>query len=171
MSAARAGESPSSCAIFGEPVLISFDWVAGTRRTSFLALAVALGALQACSEGPTASRSTAPVYAADLKGQSKTCEASRPSLTAGQTVDATMKLSNDGWCGVTVSQSGKPFASGLLTTRPLHGKVLIHQVGDDTRIDFTPTPGFIGVDNFTVKLLPTEPSVRIAVTVSGAAAR
>ena len=135
-------------------------------------LALSLGLLQACSEAPKpAAGPRLPVYASDLSGAAKQCEAGKPSLSAKQTAETTMKLSNDGgWCGVTASDGGKPFAAGLLTARPAHGKVLIHQVGDDTRVDFIPDFGYVGPDTFTVKLLPGEAALRVAVTVSGAAA-
>ena len=61
----------------------------------------------------------------------------------------------------------KPFEAGLLTVRPRHGTVLIHEVGDDTRIDYTPDRGFAGSDTFAVKLIPGNAAIQIAVTVTG----
>jgi hypothetical protein len=135
-------------------------------------LAASLGLLQACSEAPKpVAGPRLPVYAADLSGAAKQCEAGKPALSAKQTADTAMKLSNDGgWCGVSASDGGKPFAAGLLTARPAHGKVLIHQVGDNTRVDYVPDLGYIGPDTFTVTLLPGEPALRVAVTVTGAPA-
>jgi hypothetical protein len=78
-----------------------------------------------------------------------------------------MTVGNDGgWCAITVTQPhGEPFDAGLLTQRPLHGKVLIHKVGDATRIDYTPDPNFTGTDSFAVSLIPGDPVIRAAVTV------
>ena len=44
--------------------------------------------------------------------------------------------------------SGKPYSAGLLIAEPMHGKVLIHSVGDNTRIDYTPDVRFAGADSF-----------------------
>ncbi len=79
-----------------------------------------------------------------------------------------MKMSNDGgWCNVTLPQrAGKPFESALMTARPANGRVLVHRVGDATRVDYTPKTGFVGDDTFTIKLVPGDASVRVAVTVS-----
>jgi hypothetical protein len=78
-----------------------------------------------------------------------------------------MTVGNDGgWCGILVSYEGKPFAAGLLTGRPQHGKVFIHIVGDDTRIDYTPEIGYAGPDGFTVTLLPEYASLKVTVAVT-----
>ncbi len=60
----------------------------------------------------------------------------------------------------------KPFGAGLLMARPGHGTVVIHAVGDDTRIDYTPDRGFTGSDSFAVKLIPGDATVHVAVTVT-----
>ena len=76
---------------------------------------------------------------------------------------------NDGgWCAIPVHQDGpKPFEAGLLTARPAHGTVLIHEVGDDTQIDYTPDHGFAGSDSFAVKLVPQgDATIQVPVTVT-----
>ena len=118
-----------------------------------------------CQEKPTKPR--AVVYSEDATGAAKSCTAPAPKLTAGQENATTMTVGNDGgWCGILVSANDKPFAAGLLTMRPQHGKVFIHTVGDDTRIDYTPASGYAGPDNFTVTLLPEHTVVKVAVTVT-----
>ena len=109
-----------------------------------------------------------PVYAVDINGGAKSCTVSPVELSAGKHVVATMAVGNDGgWCGVTVAQSGrKPFSAGLVQTRAKHGQLNIHTVGDDTRVDYIPDPGFTGVDNFAVRLLPGDPVLTVNVTVS-----
>jgi len=97
-----------------------------------------------------------------------------------------MAVVNDGgWCGILVSQNAapsrsnkgawaalgatqakQPFAAGLLQTRAQHGRVYIHAVGDETRVDYTPDPGFTGNDQFAVRLIPGDPVLTVAVTVS-----
>ena len=75
-----------------------------------------------------------------MTGAAKVCTAPPVTPAAGHTVDAAIKLGNDGgWCAITVNNNGRPFDAGLLATAPEHGKVLIHTVGNDTRIDYTPT--------------------------------
>jgi hypothetical protein len=125
--------------------------------------------LQGCGQGGTgAGRSRLRMFAADFAGAAKTCEVPTVTPTSGQSVDATMTLANDGgWCGVPVHQDGpRPYDAGLLTARPAHGTVLIHGVGDFTRIDYTPDRGYSGADSFSVRLVPGNAIVRIAVTVT-----
>lgn len=139
------------------------------RLSACLALALGAVVLQGCSENKVAPASSTRIFQADFTGAAKTCVAPKPELKAGAMTDVAMKVGNDGgWCGITVAQpSGKPFDAGLLSGRPTHGKVFIHQVGDNTRIDYTPDRGFVGADTFAVKLLPGNPGVQVAVTVTG----
>jgi hypothetical protein len=111
--------------------------------------------------------STLRVYAADLAGAAKVCDVSKVSPVAGAGSEAPMKVANDGgWCAIRVHQDGpKPFEAGLLTKRPSHGDVLIHEVGDDTRIDYTPDRGFTGNDSFVVRLIPGNATVQVGVSV------
>lgn len=127
-----------------------------------LALLVSGLMLQGCAE-KTATTSGARVYMADLQGGAKQCDAPKLTPAAGQTADVAMKLGNDGgWCGLSVSPNGP----GLLISRPAHGTVNIHQVGDVTRIDYTPARGFAGSDSFAVKMVPNDATLRVAVTVT-----
>ncbi len=78
-----------------------------------------------------------------------------------------MTMGNDGgWCAINIDNGGKPFDAGLLVAEPSHGKVYIHSVGDETRIDYTPTARFTGTDAFVVKLLPGGAVLRASVTVA-----
>jgi hypothetical protein len=138
------------------------------RHLAWPAILLTGALLQAC--GPTASSgagSKLRVYAADVTGGAKACEF--PSITPAndQTTQAAIKMTNDGgWCGLPVHQSGpKPYNAGLLSARPSHGTVVIHQVGDETRIDYTPDRGFAGSDSFAVKLLPGNASIQVATVV------
>ena len=45
--------------------------------------------------------------------------------------------------------------------RPQHGKVLIHTVGNDTRIDYTPAARYAGADAFSVRLMPGDAMIRV----------
>jgi hypothetical protein len=145
------------------------DQLGAKRPLAWLALLVTGTLLQACGHnaatGPAGS--TLRVYAADLTGGAKTCTVPKIVPVNDKTTEAPMKLANDGgWCGLPVHQDGpKPFASGLLTARPAHGNVLVHEVGDDTRIDYTPDHGFTGADSFSVKLIPGDATIHVAVTV------
>jgi hypothetical protein len=123
--------------------------------------------LQGCSEKPVPRGSTLRIYAADLAGGAKLCEVPKPDLIEGKTIDASMRVGNDGgWCGLSVHQAGpKPYDAGLLVKRPAHGNVTIHSVGDDTRIDYVPDRGYAGADAFTVKFVPGVPAINVAVTV------
>ena len=134
------------------------------------ALVAGLAALAGCA-GPTAptARSAARVYAADLTGGAKLCTVPQSvNLTAGQTTEATMAVENDGgWCGILVSQSGpKPFSAGLVTERPQNGRLHVHTVGDQTRVDYIPNPAYGGPDAFAVRLMPGGAVLHVAVTVN-----
>ncbi len=143
----------------------------GLRRAPqrSLALAIALAALAGgcAQEGvPTASRNR--IYYADQQGASTVCTVGKDlTLTAGRQADTTMTLRNDGgWCGIPVSQPGpKPYDAGLLVERPKHGRVHVRKVGDVTRVDYIPDAGFGGSDSFTVRMLPGNAALRVAVTV------
>lgn len=124
--------------------------------------------LASCAPAPGPVGSQNRVYAADLSGAAKICEVPKVKPVAGGGAETTVKLANDGgWCAIPVHQdSAKPFDAGLLTRRPSHGIVLIHEVGDETRIDYTPERGFAGSDAFTVKLIPGNATINAAVTVT-----
>jgi hypothetical protein len=125
--------------------------------------------LAGCSEQQAGPHGSAlRVYAADLVGAAKACSVPKVSVAAGAGIEAPMKVANDGgWCAIPVHQDGpKPFEAGLLTARPAHGTVLIHEVGDDTRIDYTPDHGFAGSDSFAVKLIPGDATIQVPVTVT-----
>ncbi len=132
----------------------------------WLAIVATAVLLQACAEkGP--SGPPARVFAADMTGAAKVCTAPPVNPAAGKTIDAAIRLGNDGgWCAITVNNNGRPFDAGLLLAPPRHGKVLIHTVGNDTRIDYTPTARYAGGDAFSVRLIPGDTTIRVAATVT-----
>lgn len=135
----------------------------------FVGMAATL-ALQACAPRPQATHTPLPVYAIDQAGAAQSCIVSplKPALADGKESATTMTLANDGgWCAIAVHQDGPaPFTAGLLTTRPEHGKVFVHSVGDETRIDYTPESRFGGNDSFVVRLLPGDAVIQAAAMVS-----
>jgi hypothetical protein len=129
-----------------------------------LALAATALVLQACAQQAPPSRTR--MFQADLIGAAKNCSVPKVAPAAGQEATVAMKMGNDGgWCAITVDNAGKPFDAGLLVTEPAHGKIYIHSVGDDTRIDYTPDARFAGTDAFAVRLLPGGAILRANVTV------
>ncbi len=112
-------------------------------------LAAAL-ALSACA------KTTPPVLtAADPRndGIAKTCTPTNPDMTKPGPYNASIAMTNDGWCGVfAVGKDGKPFSLGLVRTRPAHGRVFIQKVENATRIEYTPENNYVGADTFTVAL-------------------
>jgi len=139
------------------------------RHAPWVALALIGAGLQGCAEPPPPPPPAqhARVFASDFQGGAKSCTVPKLKLESGKEVPAAMQVGNDrGWCGITVAQDGNPYAAGLLEQPPAHGRVYIHPVGDDTRIDYTPDLGFSGADSFVVKLLPGEPVIRVSVTVT-----
>lgn len=134
--------------------------------TSILALSAAGLLLQGCA-APKPSGPPPRLFETDFKGAAKTCDAAKTTPVAGKTVDAAIKVGSDGgWCGLLVNNNGMPFDTQLLTARPEHGKVYVHRVGNDTRIDYTPDTGFVGGDSFTVSMLPGEAIVHGVVTTT-----
>lgn len=139
------------------------------RRVAEAVLLMTGVALAGCSHpasGPAAS--TLRVYAVDLSGAAKVCNVPNVDPVAHATAAVEIKMANDGgWCGLPVHQEGpKPFGAGLLEKRAVHGDVLIHEVGDDSRIDYTPDRGFAGKDAFVVRLIPGDATLRVSVIVA-----
>ncbi len=127
---------------------------------------VSAAALPGCVERPAAI-ARLPVYAYDQTGAARNCTIPPVKPVADKATDAAMSVENDGgWCAFSVQQGRAPYTAGLVTARPKHGKVFVHSVGDETRIDYTPAPGFAGADNFTVKMLPGDAVVEVAATVT-----
>jgi len=129
-------------------------------------LLLALLAAAGCQEQAAPSRTR--VFAVDMNGRAKSCIANPTETSPSKPADAMMSLSNDGgWCGITTRQENRrPYAAGLVETRPAHGMVFIHTVGDDTRVDFVPDAGFTGQDKFSVRLVPGNAKMNVAVTVT-----
>jgi hypothetical protein len=137
----------------------------GSNPAGWLAITATALLLQACAEKPP-SAPAVRVFSADVSGGAKSCEVPKVAPVTGQETPVVVKVANDGgWCGITVSNGGRPYSAGLLVTAPAHGKVLIHTVGNDTRIDYTPGRGFAGSDAFSVKLIPGDATILASVSV------
>ena len=140
----------------------------GARIAAAGVALLAAASLQGCNNGPVASVPTTRYYAVDLQGAAKNCTVSSVVAQAGREVPAQMSVGSDGgWCALTIGAGGDiPYGAGLLTTRPEHGEVYIHTVGNTTRIDYTPTRGFVGSDKFSTTLLPGSAVIAFSVTVT-----
>ena len=106
-----------------------------------------------------------------LEGQSKTCTVSVPDFSASTTAQASIAMTNEGWCGVTATEKdGKNFKFGLIGTRPQHGQVYVRLINDRTRVEYTPVPRYVGADAFTVLLASKagggDSTLKIDVTVT-----
>jgi hypothetical protein len=147
-------------------VVLRANTIRHVAQTAFLMTGLTLVGCSHPEPGPVAS--TTRVYAADITGAAKVCDVPKITPVPGSGSEAAIKVANDGgWCGIPVHQEGpKPFGAGLLEKRAAHGDVLIHEVGDNTRIDYTPDRGFAGNDAFVVKLIPGDATLRVAVTVT-----
>jgi hypothetical protein len=131
-------------------------------RTAWFCLSVPAALLQGCAAHPGWDG----IFTIDKTGGAKTCVAPAASPQDGQAVLAQIQVSNEGgWCGVTLNRGGVAYDSYLMVTRPTHGKVFAHHVGTNTRIDYTPDPGFVGTDNFAIRLIPGNGVLEGAVTV------
>ncbi|MGH7155255.1 MAG: Ig-like domain-containing protein [Acetobacteraceae bacterium] len=137
-----------------------------TPRYRAALMLAGLAFLASCMEQPAPVASGARLYAIDLSGGAKHCVVPKVVLAPGKVTPVTMQVGNDGgWCGITVALDGHPYAAGLLSTQAAHGRVHIHPVGDNTRIDYTPDSRFVGPDSFVVTLLPGRPAIHATVTV------
>src|SRR5579863_2303215 len=122
--------------------------------------------LQACAQQGPAAPGTR-IFASDMAGAAKRCTVPTITPAADRQTPVAMQVGNDGgWCAITVSNGGNPFSAGLLATEPSHGKVLIHTVGDNTRIDYTPDVQYRGADSFVVRLIPGDATISASVTVA-----
>lgn len=130
--------------------------------------AAAVIALQGCAQKPP----PAPVATEDLnEGIAKTCTFSPAQPTPGGKVEATITMSNDGWCAYRATEKGgQPFLLGLVQQRPSDGELLVRKLGGETRVEYNPNPGFTGTDKFTVALRPqaggADATVQITATVT-----
>ncbi len=138
------------------------------HRSAWLAIAITGSLMAGCADqGNTGAATGGRVFAVDQTGRARKCDAPRPDLADGKATDVKMAVSNEGgWCGIVVQRNGRPYDTGLLTVRPDNGKLLVHRVGDVTRMTYTPTRGYVGPDKFTVKLLPGDATVQVAVAVT-----
>lgn len=163
-SPGRHSTGPGFCLSGRQVILSSFRRVG--RAGAGFTLAAAL--LAGCAGPPPPAAPTTRVYAIDLAGAAKQCTVGPLAPVAGKEVAARMTVGNDGgWCAFTVAQPGpQPYATGLLTEAPAHGRVYVHPVGDNTRIDYTPDAGYAGPDAFTVTLLPGRAVICPTVTVT-----
>jgi hypothetical protein len=128
-------------------------------------------ALQGCTKPPPPPVSTTRVFAHDLAGKAAFCTAPA-SFTPVNAKDNPVAIATggNGWCGVPVrSASGAPYTAGLLTEAAHNGKVIVHTVGDDTRIDYVAKAGPVSPDSFAVRLIPGDAVVRVAVSPPAAA--
>jgi hypothetical protein len=133
-----------------------------------IAAAAAVVALQGCASKPAPP----PVPTEDLNiGISKTCTFTPVQPAAGSSVNSSLTMTNDGWCAVrTTEADGQPFQLGLVRQRPAHGTMLVQKLGGETRLEYTPNPGYTGTDSFTAALRPksgaADATVRVAVMVT-----
>jgi hypothetical protein len=127
---------------------------------------------ESCAPNPP-PRPPTRQYAVDQKGAAKSCTVPKVTPEDGKETPVPITVGNDGGrCAISVARPGSkewepaPYKTGLLTGRPSHGKAYIHTVGDATRIDYTPAPGYAGPDSFAVTLLPGAAVLRVEVTVA-----
>ena len=132
------------------------------------------GLLSGCAHPPVAAEALPPNPYGYLK-PAAICTTSPVKLPVSGRVNASMTMSNDGgYCLLAVSQSdgSGQFASFLVTRVPAHGSPLLYNYNGQSRITYTPTSGYIGLDSMSIELVPgpgrPRVSVDVAITVSNA---
>src|SRR6201987_2994577 len=134
----------------------------GTNPGGWLALAATGVLLQACAPQP--SGPGVRMFAVDMAGAAKPCVVPKVTPIANQETQVAMKVGSDGgWCGITVSNNGQPYAAGLVGAKPVQGQPFRHTVCNDTRIAYPPDRGVGGSDTFAVKMIPGHATIRMLV--------
>ena len=140
-----------------------------TRTQTVLLTALGL-ILQGCAAiQPTTPVSHATRYSTDMVNKAAVCSFTPiDPVKDGAVNPVTLTTGGGGWCGFGVSQNGQPYTAGLLSKRARFGKVHIHTVGDDTRIDYTSYERAVTADSFTVRLIPGDATITVNVTPTAA---
>ena len=130
----------------------------------FAAASLAVLALQACAPKP----SDTFVAVDELNdGIAKTCSFTPAQPKSGASVEATITMTNDGWCSFRASETkGNAYLLGLVKQRPAHGELQIRKWGGESRVEYTPNPGYTGTDKFAVALRPNDGSADAAVVLT-----
>ncbi len=95
--------------------------------------------------------------------------------TEGGTTAVNMTISNDGgYCAATLTAgNGQPYDAPLVPARPLHGDETVVRYNGKTSVEYSATPGYVGPDSFTARLILRGQSgyttLNVTVTVQGAA--
>ena len=134
----------------------------------FAVASLAVLALQGCAQ-PTPQPTV--VIDALNDGIAKTCTFSPMQPKPGATVEATITMTNDGWCAYRASvKTGQAYELGLVKQRPMHGELLIRKWNGETRVEYTPAASYVGPDQFSAALRSGDGTpdalVKVAVTVT-----
>lgn len=136
---------------------------------TFLAVAATAIALQGCAPTQTPAQLSGEQF---NEGAAKTCNASPLQVAPGATANATISMTNDGWCALRATEAdGRAYQLGLVRIRPAHGIVRISRVSGRTRIEYEPNERYVGTDSFTFDLRSrtvnaADAKVTVAVTVA-----
>ena len=133
-----------------------------------LCLAATLVIMAGCTKPPAAVISHSPVYATDMIGKAAACTTSPITVKDGAVNPVSMTTGGGGWCGISLDRGGHAYAAGLLTKPASSGKVYIHTVGDETRIDYTASRVPVTPDSFTVRLIPGDATLVVSVAPTSA---
>ncbi|GEN61070.1 hypothetical protein ANI02nite_29540 [Acetobacter nitrogenifigens DSM 23921 = NBRC 105050] len=127
------------------------------RLRVFALPALTAGLLAGCNQGQLQGPSlSTPDPFGNMK-RSAVCQVASPQAgpNGDQTTTMTVR-SDDGMCGLTVSQpGGGSYASFGVLPSPEHGKAFLYNHDGLTHITYTPTLGYAGKDTFGVILIPT----------------
>jgi hypothetical protein len=113
--------------------------------------------LQGCAQPPAPQPPPPPPPLPHHAGPppAKTCTVAPFSVKDGGTADVQMTVSNEGgYCAATLTAaSGQPFDAPLVPVPPLHGVPRVVKYNGKTSVEYSAQPGYVGHDNFTVKLI------------------
>lgn len=119
-----------------------------------------------CAQRPLPQAQVAPNPFGYLKRSAVCTSTQVGKIPQGAAVEIRTR-SDDGLCGVTVSQpEGDAYASFLLTTLPMHGNSFVYNYNKQTYVTYTANTAYAGPDRFTVSLVPGNGKPRTALDVA-----
>ena len=123
-------------------------------QARFLILASA-ATLASCAQPPPPPPPPPPLPPHLGPPPATACSVAPFKLSYGGTTDLQMIVSNDGgYCAATLTAAnGRAFDAPLEPVPPRFGHARVIKYNGKTNVEYTPRPGFVGSDSFTVRLI------------------
>jgi hypothetical protein len=113
--------------------------------------------LTGCAKPAAPPMAEAPAPAPPHRGPppAAICTVTPFTVKTGGSADVAMTVSHEGgYCATALtSDGGQPYDAGLVPVPALHGIPLVTHYNGRTSVEYAPQPGYVGHDNFIVKLI------------------